>query len=194
MKRRREEWWWPKLEVACHRAWTTSNPLCNTNYLYITWARMKPAVEFQSTAIYDYFCSASTQHSTCRKHSLYDALHQWWYSAIVFCSVLACHACSSNTHMSSIEHWISGGQFVPCKDNMKSSSKAFRLHKCHKEGKRKHIYMPHLNSLRRSSGGPEYTILRMPGAQKLISDSHPYSTEDGTTTRKGPLSFLVSMR
>lgn len=81
----------------------------------------------------------------------------------------------------------------PVKDKTKSSSKAFWLHKYQRKGKRKHI-RTYLNSLRRSSGGPEYTILWMPGAQKLISDSHPGSTEEGTTTKKGPLSFLVSMR
>lgn len=34
----------------------------------------------------------------------------------------------------------------------------------------------------------------MLGAQKLSSESHPGRTEDGTTTKNGPLSFFASMR
>ena len=52
----------------------------------------------------------------------------------------------------------------------------------------------YLNNRRRSSGEPVYAILLMLGAQKLISLSQPDNTDEGTTTKKGPLSFFFSIK
>jgi hypothetical protein len=64
----------------------------------------KPAMVFQLTAICESSGSVSSQHSTCKKHSLCGGLHQLLYSASVLCSALVYHACSSDIHTLSKEH------------------------------------------------------------------------------------------
>lgn len=38
---------------------------------------VKPVAVFQLTTIDENSDNASDQHSTCKKHSLFDVLHQW---------------------------------------------------------------------------------------------------------------------
>lgn len=81
----------------------------------------RPAEASRSKATCESSDSASSQHSTCKKHSWCDGLRRLWYNASVLCLILAYHAYSSDTRTLSGGHWISAERFFPWDTNHKRS-------------------------------------------------------------------------